>query len=154
MIQRIQSIYLLFVVLLSGVGFYLPTATLSVSRNTNYLVSYKGIYLEQATEQVFQSPVWGVTVFALIIPIVALITVFLFKSRKLQIKLTYINIACVVMYYASVAAYIITAAQRLQAESIFHFGVVIPFVCLILLVLAVSAIKKDEALVKSLDRLR
>ena len=154
MIQRIQSIYLLFVVLLSGVSFYMPTATLTAAENAVYLVSYKGICLIQATEQVFQSPVWGITVFTLIIPILALITVFLFKNRKLQIKLVYINIACVVMYYASAAAYILVAAQRLQADWTLHFAVVIPLVCLILLVLAVSAIKKDEALVKSLDRLR
>ena len=140
--------------LLSGFGFYMPTATLTTNENVNYLVSYKGIYLTQAAEQVFQSPVWGITVFALIIPIFALITVFLFKKRKLQIKLTYINIACVVMYYTSVAAYVLVAAQRLQADWTLHFAVVVPLVCLILLVLAVSAIKKDEALVKSLDRLR
>ena len=144
----------MFVVLLSGFSFYKPIATLIVAENAVYLVSYKGICLIQATEHVFQSPVWGIIVFALIIPILALITVFLFKNRKLQIKLTYVNIACVVMYYASVAAYVLVAAQRLQADWTLHFAVVMPLVCLILLYLANSAIKKDEALVKSLDRLR
>ena len=144
----------MFVVLLSGFSFYKPIATLIVAENAVYLVSYKGICLIQATEQVFQSPVWGIIVFALIIPILALITVFLFKNRKLQIKLIYINIACVVMYYASARAYVLVAAQRLQADWTLHFTNAIPLVCLILLVLAVSAIKKDEALVKSLDRLR
>ena len=154
MIQRIQSIYLLFVVLLAGFSFYLPTATLTAAENATYLISHKGIYLIQATEQVFQSPVWGITIFALLVPVIALITVFLFKNRKLQIKLIYVNIACILMYYASVAAYVITAAQRLQADWTLHFGVIIPLVCLILLILAISAIKKDEMLVKSLDRLR
>ena len=154
MIQRIQSIYLLFIVLLAGFSFYMPMATL-VSADVTYVIDYKGncMILESA-ESVFQSSVWGITIFALIIPILALITVFLFKNRKLQIRLAYVNIACIVTYYASVAAYIIVAAQRLQADWTLHFGVIMPFVCLILLVLTVSAIKKDETLVKSLDRLR
>ncbi len=154
MLQRIQSIYLLLIVILSGINFYSPIATLS-AESIDYIVSYKGIYSLSAAEgQIFQSAVWGITVFASLIPIIALITVFLFKKRKLQIRLTYVNIGCILMYYASVLAYLYTAVERYGADWSLKYNVILHAVNLILCFLAISAIKKDEALVRSHERLR
>jgi hypothetical protein len=154
MLQRIQSVYLLLVVILSGVAFYSPVATL-LAKNATYIVSYKGVYQIDAVEgHIFQSPAWGISVFALLIPITALVTFFLFKNRKLQAGLGYLNIGFIAMYYASVFAYTCAAAGRYAAEWTLHYNIILPVICAILTFMAVSAIKKDEALVKSHERLR
>ena len=154
MIQRIQTIYLLLAVILAGISFYSPVATL-LAGNATYIVSYKGIYQIDAAEgHIFQSPAWGITVFALLIPIIALVSVFLFKNRKLQIRLGYLNIACITGYYASAFACTYAAIERYVAEWTLQYTVMLPDICLIFSFMAISAIKKDEALVRSLDRLR
>lgn len=154
MIQRIQSVHLLFVVILSSIAFYFPLANLTAGSNSLYELSIKGLYLLEGNVLKFESAVWGVTVSALLIPITALITVFLFKKRKLQIKLCYATIFFVLLFYASLFAYSIAGAERLGADWHISYVNIVPAICLVLIWLALRAIKKDEALVKSLDRLR
>ena len=75
MIQRIQSVYLLIVVLLGAVlPFFLPVW--STEEGTSVF----------ATDQFMIMTVFGASA------ILALITIFLYKKRKLQISLGRLNI--------------------------------------------------------------
>ncbi|ASZ10815.1 DUF4293 domain-containing protein [Chitinophaga pendula] len=146
MIQRIQSLYLL---LAAGAGvatwfFNLWTAKLSDGSTSNF--NAQSSYL--------------VFVLYMVIVLLAVISIFLFKNRKLQFRLTVLNvvlsIGAVVLQYFKVQDHanalgtqgkVITSATYLPAAFL-------PILILIFLFLAARGIYKDEKLIKSLDRLR
>lgn len=136
MIQRIQSIYLLIVVFL-GAG--MP-----------FLVS---LWKNEAQIDVFASDepiVLGAFLFSALL---ALVTIFLFKNRKGQFVLNRLNI---VLNFSLLGFFVywllmVPGEMHISEKGI---GIFIPIVSIVFLVLANKAIKKDEDLVKSVDRLR
>lgn len=146
MIQRIQSLYLLLAAAAgaAALSFDLWRATLSngvkqpVNAASNYLLF----------------------VLYIIIILLALVTIFLFKKRKLQFRLTIFNIlfgfgALGYQYYV-----VQQTANKLNSGGIiitsasYQLASFLPIVIIILLFLAARGIYKDEKLIKSLDRLR
>jgi hypothetical protein len=83
-------------------------------------------------------------------------TILLFKNRPLQIRLctfnmlTNIVLVMVIFFFYDTK---ITAMTRIEPDYNFT-GMALPLVSILFLILANMAIKKDEALVKSADRLR
>ena len=138
MIQRIQSIYLFLIVVLSCSIFYLPSIqVIEAFTPTNPTLSFVNDWLINAIE--------------IIIPIIALVSIFLFKKRQVQIKLSYVNIILIIIYYISFALNIFISEK---ASYKINISAVFPVISLILFLLAIRAIKNDENLVKSMDRLR
>jgi membrane-bound acyltransferase YfiQ involved in biofilm formation len=87
--------------------------------------------------------------------LMALITIFFYKKRRLQVLLVSINVLLNVVIIALVfLLYSRIFENRLQIISEYQFGIYIPLISLVFLVLATRAIRKDEAMVKSSDRLR
>ncbi len=155
MIQRIQTVYLLLIVIISGFIMFTPVADLiSHATNLNYLVDFKGISLIKPTGNTLESNTWGLITITAVVPIIALITIFSYKNRVKQIRLSVINMIFMVGYYLVLLSYLWPACVRLQADWHLHIASVLPIINLILNFLAIGAIGKDENLVKSLDRLR
>lgn len=155
MIQRIQTVYLLLIVIISGFIMFTPVADLiSHATNLNYLVDFKGISLIKPTGNTLESNTWGLITITAVVPIIALITIFSYKNRVKQIRLSVINMIFMVGYYLVLLSYLWPACVRLQADWHLHIAAVLPIINLILNFLAIGAIGKDENLVKSLDRLR
>lgn len=155
MIQRIQTLYLFAIVILSCITFFLPVADLiQATTGIHYLIDYKGIYLVNASGNTFNSSVWGLTAIAAIIPIFALYTIFSFKNRLKQIRLCVLNMLFMLLYYVILITYVWLASQRLNVDWHLRFVTVFPLINLIFNYLAIGGIGKDEKLVKSLDRLR
>jgi len=129
MIQRIQTVYLLLTFCLMAAIVFIP---FSISSFTTGF--YEGFFT--------------------IIAIAVIITVFLYKKRKLQIRI------CYALLFAQVFAYLfffIFDRTPLSLTELFQhtrFTFVFPFIACILVYLAIRGIKKDEKLVRSLDRLR
>jgi hypothetical protein len=98
--------------------------------------------------------VWFLAALEAIIPVISLITIFLYKKRVLQIRLTFINIILNAGVYAMLFIYILTAAKTLQADWNLNIVTAFPLVNIVLSSLIIRAIGKDIALVKSLNRLR
>jgi len=155
MIQRIQTIYLLGIVILSAFVILFPVADLiSGVDGLVYLVDIKGISLVQATGDTIESRIWALTSVSVVIPILALRTIFSYKNRLKQIRLTVINMIFMLCFYVFLALYLWPACERLHAEWHLRIIAAFPLINLILSYLAIGAIGKDEKLVKSLDRLR
>ena len=155
MIQRIQTLYLLVIVILSAFVILSPVADLinGVDKLV-YLLDIKGISLVQPTGNTVESRIWAFTLVSLIIPILALITIFSFKNRLKQIRVTVINMIFMLSFYVFLALYLWPGCERLHADWHLRIIAVFPLINLILSYLAIGAIGKDEKLVKSLDRLR
>jgi hypothetical protein len=156
MIQRIQSVYLVLIAMLSAITVVLPVADLiNSASNLNYLIDIRGISLIKPTgEAVLQSTTWTMTSFALVIGVLAIIALFSFKKRVKQIRLCVMNFIFMIGYYILMLIFIWMACSQLGADWHLRFTVVLPLISMILNYLAIGAIGKDEKLVKSLDRLR
>ena len=155
MLQRVQTLYLLAIVVLSGFVIFSPLADLiNKVDNLNYLVNFKGISLVKPTGNIIESSIWGLTSVSSVVPIIALITIFSFKNRVKQIRLSVINMLFMICFYIFMILYIWPACERLQSDWHLRVASVFPLVNIILNYLAIGAIGKDEKLVKSLNRLR
>ena len=155
MIQRIQTLYLLIIVILSGFVIFSPIAELINSAdNLIYLVDINGISLVKPTGNIFESNIWGLTAISMVVLFFSLITIFSYKNRIKQIRYCVINMLFMVSYYAFLLFYIWSACNRLHTDWHLKLTTVFPIVNLILNFLTIGAIGKDENLVKSADRLR
>ena len=140
MIQRIQSVYLLVVTILiiiclcSPVGSYIGS-DYSVSALTNLCLTM------------------ALFVILLVVAVLAFGTIFLFKKRMLQIRLTIFSTILLIGYYATLVTFIFMLKEESMTFSL-SWTVCLPLVAIILNWLAIRAIGKDEVLVKAYDRLR
>lgn len=155
MIQRIQTIYLLLVVILSIVTlFSVQAGFLGNADAVQYILNYKGVLRVTETGGVFVQNVWALTALCALIPAIAVTTVLTFKKRLLQIRLSIINSVLLAGYYALLFIYLWQAGNVLNADWYLEIVTAFPLVNIILTFLAIRAIGKDEALIKSLNRLR
>jgi hypothetical protein len=156
MIQRIQSLYLFVVAVACTLLFFFPMI--------DYIDPVKGTYKLFATGMKSYSDIPGLLFFWETLPllilvisslVMALVTLFLYKKRRIQSLLVNINIMVNVLLTALVfLLYSRIFEHRFQIPSNYQFGIYIPLISLIFLIMANRAIRKDEALVKSSDRLR
>jgi len=156
MIQRIQSLYLFIVAIACTLLFFFPMI--------DYIDPGKGTYKLFATGMKSYSDLPGLLFFWETLPllvlviaslVMALITIFLYKKRRNQFQLVNINVLLNVVIVALVfLLYSRIFENRLQIPSNYQFGMYIPLISLVFLVLASRSIRKDEAMVKSSDRLR
>ena len=100
---------------------------------------------------------WGIWfimfVLLLISTALSFVTIFLYKKRMLQIRLTVFSSIVLVGYYITCAVF---AVSTLSAYGSFtpSWSVCLPFVCIILNWLAIRAIGKDEVLVRAYNTIR
>ncbi len=86
--------------------------------------------------------------------ILALLAIFLFRNRSLQMKLSLLSLFFI-LAGIGVAAYLLFNQARGLLDNFFPVtGSLLPIAAVILTLLAYRYIKKDEQLVKSMDRLR
>lgn len=141
MIQRIQTLWML---LASALGF--------VSLETSF---YSGHRIKDAIPKpvIFLTGSYNIllivctTAFA----IMALINIFLYKNRKLQIR---IGVVSLLLSLGAIGLYFWQSKSFIAAESSYDLTSVIPLAIPIFLILSIRGIYKDEKLVKDSNRLR
>ena len=90
-----------------------------------------------------------------IISLLAFLIIFLFKNRILQIRLCVFNSILMLGFYGLFAFFYWSVKGQMESVSMsFKFALSFPLISLILNYLAIRNIGADEALVRSLDRLR
>lgn len=136
MLQRIQTIYMLIVTVLALIPCFLPIAFLNETE------------LGFGTFIIY-------SVLTVLVPVVAFAAIFLFKRRVIQMRMNSFNIILMLFQIISMAVYIYMAKDAApEAVVTLSWPIILPPVEIILTYLAIRAIGKDEALVRSLDRLR
>ena len=137
MIQRIQTIYLLIAFTIMGVlPFIFPLET-----DTS------------GSKPVFFTDQMVDLVLFLGSALLSIITIFLFKNRQLQFVLGRLNIILNLILLGLFVYHALSISGE-GAPSEKGIGMFLPIFSIVFLVLANKAIKKDEDLVKSVDRLR
>ncbi|MCI2229054.1 DUF4293 domain-containing protein [Polaribacter sp. MSW13] len=143
MIQRIQTIYLLLASAISGglIFVFNLWSTLNKDVFALDLISNKEITLKIIPVSFFASA------------IISFVAIFLYNNRKLQFVIGRI----IILINLFLLGLLIYLSLTLSGETIVSekgIGMFIPILAILLVVLANKAIKKDEDLVKSVDRLR
>ena len=90
---------------------------------------------------------------AVVMTLMPLISIFMFNNRKRQISLSIVNLLATCSFITMMLAQIskITPAP---VNGSYGIGAILPAVELVFTVLAIFGIRRDEKLVKSMDRLR
>lgn len=162
MIQRIQTIYLLLVVALGILLVCVPVVSLMTMEDAalQRMWELSALGLDEVTENAdMLTPValngwWGLTIASLLIPVLALVDIFLFKNRLLQARLNIFTVMLCLGWYGVLAIMIWFAKMNLGIEWHILPWACIPLVCMVLTMMATRRILKDEALVRAADRIR
>ena len=149
MIQRIQTVYLLVVAILMVVMMSLPVGSFVASDYTATVFNNLSLVAPDGTAD--YAP-WAMFAILMVSAVATLGTIFLYKKRMLQIRLTIFNIILLLGYYGT----LVTFVFMLKGENSFtpSWTVILPLISIILDWLAIRAIGKDEMLVKAYERLR
>ena len=150
MIQRIQTLYLLAVVALGIVLIWLPVVQFVTPEEAAELHVWELTALGGVPIQ----GVWGLLVTTLLIPVLALIDIFLYNKRILQARLNIFTVMLCLGYYGVLAIYIWQAKLALGVDWHILPCASFPLVCMVLTLMATRRILKDEALVRAADRIR
>jgi membrane-bound ClpP family serine protease len=138
MIQRIQSLWLLFAAAFDAVTFRFPFYRGDWTKDT---IPYE-IDLNA------QTSIW-LTILTAIAGLLAFVTIFLFDNRKLQLRLSYLGIfltvILLVLYFLELQNF---TTGTVAIWCIFYFAILGCFI------LAARGIWKDQKIIKSMDRLR
>ena len=141
MIQRVQTIWLL---LAAVAGFMITKAPL-----------YAGTFAGEAVKKSYAGESLLLLTVAIVAALSALVAVFLFKNRPAQIKLTLVGVLASVAFIALE----VSQAQSFEKSSgilkfSYLWGALLPVAMIMFFILAAINIRKDNKLVKSLNRLR
>lgn len=134
MIQRIQSLFMLLFVATGAANFlFFPSEVIVFSSSS-------------------ETDLTSVPYVSALLSGVVLINIFLFSNRKLQLLINRMVWVLFTLFWGSFVFFIVKNAE-LQFSAFFP-DLSFAFVGEVALLLANTFIKKDEALVRSLDRLR
>ena len=137
MLQRIQTIYLLFALFSASIFPYLvPLWKLDSGKDFYFIQNFSYVIL------------FGLSTALSVISIIS------FKKRQLQFVLGRLNIVLNLILLGLFVNRSLNLSGETPAVSEKGIGMFLPVFSIVLLVLANKAIKKDEDLVKSVDRLR
>ena len=138
MIQRQQTLWLLLATLCAILSFQFP-----------FLTGTKLINNQSVAEDLDAASNFFLLIMTGASVILSVVTIFMFKDRKLQIQLSLLGI---ILSIGILAVYIMQM-QKFEKSTLALYCI-LPFVVLISYFMAFRGIRKDEKLVKSLDKLR
>lgn len=147
MIQRIQSLYLLISTILSATLLALPFAEIAKD-GAVYIFSAKGIVLDGVVKQSGLLVLIGIALIVLL----HLVSIFSYKSRPLQKKLVLFCMISLLGLFGLLFYYSNFSFE--SAKVVFQTGFTFPLIAIIIDYLAIRGINKDEALIRSIDRIR
>lgn len=136
MIQRIQTVFLLVVVVLTAV-----------------LPFFASLWTLDNGTIVFAKDEMYISIAFYVSAALAFLAILLFRNRKNQFVLNRLNMICNLF----ILGFFVSRSLNLSGETVVSekgIGMLIPLFSIVFLVLANRFIKKDEDLVKSVDRLR
>ena len=133
MIQRIQSLYIFLYIVIKC--FLL-----------NMSLTYKSLF------HFFINKVDLLSSVLILLIIFSIVTLLSFKKRKIQIKLMYFLITLQLLFMISISIFIYMEVYSLNFLQ--NYQTILCIIGLLLLLLCLRGIKKDQNLIDSIDRIR
>lgn len=187
MIQRIQTLWLALAVVCIGLCFFMPVAKYQFNDRPaegQRVESQFGLLSKDVPDlhkqlttgepvvvcgpMVNKMPTWPLLTLAIVAGAIGLVCIFLFKNRRLQMRLATLGFMATLIYvfllffwavdkYADVLSndgMLKTILEGAKPEVAWAAGAFIPMAALVFFFLAQRAIRKDEMMVRAADRLR
>lgn len=150
MLQRIQTLFLLLAAAAMLVASVTPLAFF-IYEGDKVTLEAMGVYLDGT----LNDSTWGHFALGMVSSVLSLITVFLYKQRMQQIRLSVFNVLLMIGFYLyfGFIIYKLLPMETLEFQKV-GVGIIMPLIALILTILAIRNIGADEALIRSLNRLR
>ncbi len=154
MIQRIQSLYLLCAVIVLVLAIMLPIGNFLVNDEevtlTTLMVTQSGGVKEMGS--------WPLAILSIAATALPFITIFLYKRRMLQIRLCLSEFVLLIGLQGFII-WVLSLSKKTLAEhgdvvASYSVPAILPLVAIILVWLAMRGIMKDEALIRSMNRIR
>ena len=162
MLQRVQSLFLLGVAICMGLMLLtdiweeiLPEKNQKIELDAYALATVSLVDDNDNSPSVVHDT-WFIAALATLSAIVAFYEIFRYKNRFTQLKLGFLNVLLMIAVLGS-TVYFIFEGETLSANAVqgdFEIGVYLPGLALIFNLLANRFIRRDEQLVRSVDRLR
>jgi len=164
MIQRIQSLLFLFAALSNLGVLFFPFWQYQNAEKTEWV---SGIQLETLStqnpthvdgttnflEQPIHTGIFGLTVLS---SLIIFIIIFLYQNRKRQIKIGYVSVVMLLSQIGLMAYFTYEGPYSIRSEDqgMVQLGFAFPVVAIILIWMGIRKVKKDEDLIRSVDRIR
>jgi uncharacterized membrane protein len=148
MIQRIQTIWLFLAAALNGLLFISPL----YKYNFGTLGLAYSPYREESV-----NTYWPLLVVAVIMTLLPLVAIFFFKDRKRQKGLVWLSILSIIAFLVLMFMRVSNLKNATPPATNLTYvlpGFVPCIIALLFLFFAIAGIRKDDKLIKSLDRLR
>ncbi len=152
MIQRIQTLFLILALMFLSLMFAFPYATFIDPEAVSYVFDFSGIYGQQDANMVIN--ILPLQILIIMVPVLSLVSIFLFKNRMLQMRLCVFNMLLIVGMLILMAYYIFYIKGELSAQVYYKVTLLFPFISVIFTWLAFRSIRRDELLIRSIDRIR
>lgn len=158
MIQRIQTLYLALAFTAIALLFAFPLAQF-FSENGAYVFSVTGLKnMVPGEANAFGAMVFlPIPLVAAGIAVLAVFAVFQYKNRPFQVKLTNMGVLMSIALIMGIFFLYIPMIEKkinIVPDYSHAYGIYFPLVAMVFMVMANRAIKRDEKLVRSADRLR
>ncbi|OFY47275.1 MAG: hypothetical protein A2X22_10655 [Bacteroidetes bacterium GWF2_49_14] len=152
MIQRIQTIWLLLSLASWGLLFFSPIIGFASPDSGAWMLYAEAIKTATGKETVMQTI--PLLVLFGVVQTLVLISLFLYKRRVLQLRITLYTMILQLFSYALIGLYVYQGSRMLNAGAGLLFMSIIPAVSFVFSFLAFRAIRRDILLLKMVDRLR
>ena len=149
MIQRKQTLFLVAVFIIGIVMLFVPFISMYSEPNIIWTVTLLPVF----AFSMLNSNIYFPIVLNFFVLIISIITIFQFKKRPLQYKLS--NLVTLLNVFIIGLFFLVSFAKDDFTGTIsFSMGAFLPIVSIVCSFLAAHFIKKDEQLVRNADRIR
>ena len=149
MIQRIQTVYLILAIICMATTLFTPFSFYILNEQ---VVTLKAFEINNGINDIFGRFPYYVPIFASLG--LSILAIAKYKDRKKQLLFGKINYLAILLSIVFIMMDVTFIAEQLSVQENYHIGAFLPVATLPFIFLANRAIKKDEKLIKSLDRLR
>lgn len=160
MIQRIQSLYLVLAAMASSL-MLIPLGGFPLAKfyGETITLHFHSLYIQNLIPGE-ASPfsdyfTWPLVAGLVLITVFAVVSIFLYKNRSKQMLWIKVNIfISLIVLGGFFFGYIPMLEEELSALAIYNFNSFLPALIFLFLVLAFGGVRKDDKLIKSMDRIR
>ncbi len=153
MLQRIQTLYLLVSLVLAVLLLFSPIT--EIFADSNKLLVFKSTGLFEAENGKIIIKTIPVIILISVIILLYIVSILTFKKRVLQARICMLNILLLLGLVGLAYYYLSFIFRKTEPlESSLQLAALYPVICIILTFLAYRNIRKDEQIVRYIDKIR
>jgi hypothetical protein len=132
--------------------FIFPFAELLGANGQLFIYHFNGLSIEN--EEGMYLLTIPPMILLIIIVFISFFSIFLYKRRVIQMRINSFNLMLMLGYLGLNYYYIQNFSKQLDGIVSYHIIAIFPIISAVITYLAIRAIGKDEALIRSMDRIR